>query len=58
MARGGKSPKQATWAICLVLYLIALANHFGVIHMRSDLASWCWILGYAILLIAVQMRGL
>ena len=58
MARGGKSPKQATWAICLVLYLIAIAQYFGVIHMRSDLGSWCWILGYAILLVAVQMRGL
>ena len=58
MARGGKSPKQATWAICLVLYLVALAQHFNVVHMRADLASWCWILGYAILLIAVQIRGL
>ena len=58
MARGGKSPRQATWAICLVLYLIALANHFGAIHIRADLSSWCWIVGYALLLIAVQMRGL
>lgn len=59
MARGGgKAPKQITWVICLVLYLIPLLNHFGVFRVRGDLADWSWIIGYALLLLAVQVRGL
>jgi hypothetical protein len=55
---GGKAPKQITWVICLVLYLVALAAHFGVFHVRGDVAEWSWIIGYGLLLIAVQVRGL
>ena len=55
---GGKAPKQVTWVICLVLYLIAVANYFGVIHVGGAIASWSWIVGYAILLLAVKVRGL
>jgi small-conductance mechanosensitive channel len=57
MARGGKSPRNATWVLCLVLYLIAVANFFGVIHVGA-LAAWSWIVGYALLLLAVRVRGL
>ena len=28
MRGGGKAPKQITWLICLVLYLVALLAHF------------------------------
>ena len=59
MARGGgKAPRQATWAICLVLYLVALLAHFGVIRPGADVALWSWIIGYGLLLAAVQIRGL
>jgi hypothetical protein len=59
MARGGnKSPKNVVWVICLILYLIAALNFFGVIHVDGALASWSWIVGYALLLIAVKVRGL
>lgn len=57
MARG-KAPKQITWIICLILYVIALLAHFGVLHIDAAIATWSWIIGYAILLIAVQVRGL
>lgn len=59
MARGGgNAPKNVTWVICLILYLIAVANFFGVIHVDRALASWSWIIGYAILLVAVKVRNL
>jgi hypothetical protein len=59
MARGGNhAPRHVTWVICLILYLIAALNFFGVIHVGSALASWSWIVGYALLLIAVKVRGL
>jgi hypothetical protein len=59
MARGaGKAPKQITWIICLILYLVAVLAHFGVIRVGGDIAVWSWIIGYALLLVAVQVRGL
>ena len=59
MARGGgKAPKQITWIICLILYLVALLAHFGVFRVSGDVAEWSWIIGYGLLLIAVQVRGL
>jgi len=59
MTRGaGKAPKQITWIICLILYLIAMLAHFGVIRVSGDVAQWSWIIGYGLLLAAVQIRGL
>lgn len=54
----GKAPKQITWVICLVLYVIALLAHFRVVPISGDLAVWSWIIGYALLLVAVQVKGL
>ncbi len=58
MTTRGKAPRQTTWIICLVLYLFAAASHFGIIHLGGGLATWSWIVGYALLLLAVQVRGL
>jgi hypothetical protein len=59
MARGGgQAPKQITWLICLVLYVIALLTHFGILRLGGDIASWSWIIGFGLLLLAVQVRGL
>ena len=59
MARAaGKAPKQITWIICLVLYLVAILAHFGFIHVSGDIATWSWIIGFGLLLAAVQVRGL
>ena len=59
MARfGGKAPKQIVWIICLLLYAVALLAHFRVIHVSADIAVWSWIIGFGLLLAAVQVRGL
>jgi hypothetical protein len=59
MARGGgKAPRQITWVICLILYVVALLAHFGVIRIDANIARWSWIIGFGLLLIAVQLRGL
>ena len=44
--------------ICLILYVVALVAHFGVIKVSGDIADWSWIIGFGLLLIAVQIRGL
>ena len=58
MARSGKAPKQITWIICLILYVVALLAHFGIVHVTGDIATWSWIIGFGLLLAAVQIRGL
>jgi hypothetical protein len=59
MARNtGKAPRQITWIICLILYLVALLAHFGIVHVTGDIATWSWIIGFGLLLAAVQVRGL
>ena len=52
------APKQITWIICLVLYLVAILAHFGLVHVDGRIAEWSWIVGFALLLIAVQVRDL
>jgi len=58
MAKRTNAPKFITWIISLILFLVAIAAHFGVIHVSADIASWSWIIGHALLLVAVQVRGL
>ena len=52
------APKVITWVICLVLYVIALLANFRVITPGADVATWSWIIGFGLLLLAVQVRGL
>lgn len=54
----GKAPRTVTWLVCLVLYLVALGGHFGFIRLTGDAASWPWIIGFGLLLLAVRLRGL
>ena len=59
MARGtGKAPKQITWIICLLLYVVALLVHFGMVRLTGNIGDWAWIIGFGLLLAAVQIRGL
>jgi hypothetical protein len=58
MAIKASAPKQITWVICLVLYLVAALAHFGVVRMDGGIADWSWIIGYGLLLVAVQVRDL
>ncbi|HEV7514931.1 MAG TPA: hypothetical protein VGR07_01395 [Thermoanaerobaculia bacterium] len=56
----GSGTKQVTWIVCLVLYLVALAVNFRVIHIAnaSQIGTWAWILGFGLLLVADKVRGL
>ena len=54
----GKAPTLVVWVISLVLFLVALAAHFGVARIGDPIATWSWIIGYALLLIACRVRGL
>ena len=54
----GKAPTMVVWVISLVLFLVALAAYFGVVHINGQAAAWSWIIGFGLLLIACRVRGL
>lgn len=54
----GKAPTMIIWIISLVLYLVALAAHFGFAKIGAPVAVWSWIIGFGLLLIACRVRGL
>jgi hypothetical protein len=54
----GKAPTMVVWVISLVLFVVALAAHFGVVRVDAPIAAWSWIVGFALLLIACRVRGL
>lgn len=54
----GKAPTLAVWVISLVLFLVALLAQFGVIRPGPAVATWSWIIGFGLLLIACRVRGL
>jgi hypothetical protein len=58
MSMQGNAPRMATWVICLVLFVIALAARFGGLQLPPPMATWSWVIGYALLLVAVRVRGL
>jgi hypothetical protein len=58
MKNSGKAPTMVIWVICLVLYLVALAAHFGLAKIGGPAASWSWIIGFGVLLLACRVRGL
>jgi hypothetical protein len=62
MSKRGKAPTTATFVICLILYVLALAGHFGLVSTGSvagqDVADSAWIIGFGLLLLGVQVKGL
>jgi hypothetical protein len=54
----GKAPTFVVWVISLVLFVVAVAAHFGVVRIGAPIAAWSWIIGFALLLIACRVRGL
>lgn len=58
MRNAGKAPTMAVWVISLILYIVALAAHFGVLPVGGEVATWSWIIGFGLLLIACRVRGL
>ncbi len=58
MRNSGKAPTMAVWVISLVLFLVALVAHFGLAHVPEPVATWSWIIGLGLLLVACRVRGL
>ena len=58
MRNSGKAPTLAVWVISLVLFLVALAAQFGVAKIPEPFATWSWIIGLGLLLLACRVRGL
>ena len=58
MRNSGKAPTFVVWIICLVLFAVALAAQFGVVAIGEPVATWSWILGFGLLLVACRVKGL
>ncbi len=58
MRSSGKAPTLVVWVISLVLFLVALAANFRWANIGQPVASWSWIIGFGLLLIACRVRGL
>ena len=58
MRNAGSAPTIAVWVISLILYIVALVAFFGLVKISGQVAAWSWIIGYGLLLLAVQLRGL
>ena len=58
MRNSGKAPTMAVWIISLVLFIIALVAQFGIARIPEPFATWSWIIGLGLLLVACRVRGL
>ncbi len=58
MRNSGKAPTFAVWIISLLLFVVALAAHYGVVKVGEPAATWSWIIGFGLLLAACRVRGL
>ena len=58
MRNSGKAPTMIIWIVSLILYLVALAAHFGWAKIGGQPGTWSWIIGFGLLLIACRVRGL
>ena len=58
MSNSGKAPTMMVWIIALVLYAVALVSHFGIVRIDAPVATWSWIIGFGLLLLACRVRGL
>ena len=58
MRNSGKAPTMAVWVISLILFFVALAAHFGIAKIPEPIATWSWIVGFGLLLVACRVRGL
>ena len=58
MSNSGKAPTMIVWVISLVLFLVALVAHFGLAKIPAPFATWSWIVGFGLLLLACRVRGL
>jgi hypothetical protein len=58
MNKSGQAPSLVSWVIALVLFLVALAARFNLVEIGDPVATWSWIIGFALLLVACRVRGL
>ncbi|HJU38915.1 hypothetical protein [Tahibacter soli] len=58
MRNVGNAPTLIVWIICLVLFIVALVAQFGVVRVPQPAATWSWIVGFGLLLVACRVRGL
>lgn len=58
MRNSASAPTTAVWTISLVLFLIALVAQFELASVPEPFATWSWILGFGLLLVACRVRGL
>jgi hypothetical protein len=58
MRNTGKAPTMGVWLVALILYFVALVAHFGWVRIDGQIASWSWIVGFGLLLLACRLRGL
>lgn len=60
MARANSNaPKQITWIIALVLYVVALLGTFDVVpQITAQITLWSWIIGFGLMLVATKVKGL
>lgn len=58
MRNSGKAPTMAVWVISLILFIIALVAQFGIARIPEPFATWSWIIGLGLLLVACRVRGL
>lgn len=58
MRNAANAPTMAVWIISLILFVIALVAQFGLAAIPEPVASWSWILGFALLLVACRVKGM
>ena len=54
----GKAPTFVVWVISLILFVVALLAQFGVVRLGAPIATWSWIIGFGLLLLACRVKGL
>jgi hypothetical protein len=58
MRNSVQAPTIAVWLLCFLLYLIALAAQFDVVQVGEAIATWSWVIGLGLLLLACRVKGL
>lgn len=58
MRNSVSAPTTAVWIISLVLFIVALIAQFGLAAIPEPFATWSWIIGFGLLLVACRVRGL
>lgn len=58
MRNSGKAPTTAVWIISMILFIIALLAQFGIVRISDPIATWSWIIGFGLLLVACRVKGL